>query len=248
LIHELFDGNNLQILEIRKKILQNAKAIIAVSENTKEDLVDIYKTINEEKIHVIQHGIEDNDNHSSILHDNCVISKFILYVGHREGYKNFKILLPTLKRINEKTDINLYIVGPKSTTDEEKLISKLNINSKVRFLGKVSDKELDTLYSQCLAFIYPSLYEGFGYPLIESMARGAIPIASNTSSIPEVLGYAGIIVKPNCLDSLMEAILEVTMNSKLKNLLIKKSIQRSKDFNLIKNIKSTQKVYKKCLT
>ena len=228
-------------------MLQNSKAIIVVSNNTKSDLLNLYPELNENKVFVVHHSLSFDPitTNSKSYQDRS--EKFLLYVGHREGYKNFKILLPTLKNLNQIADIKLFVVGPQPSHDEKKVIQRYRLNSKIRFLGNVSDNDLGSLYSSCLAFVYPSLYEGFGYPLLESMTRGAIPIASRTSSIPEVLGCAGIIVKPNCSDAITDAILKIFGDMKFENFLRNQSIKRSNNFTLSKNIYDTKFVYEKCL-
>ena len=127
-------------------------------------------------------------------------------MGHREGYKNFKFILPVIKKLNKSYNIQLVVVGSKFTSQEKDTIAKYEVESKITNLGQISDNYLDMLYSQCLAFVYTSIYEGFGYPLIEAMRCGAIPIALNVSCIPEVLGSAGILVKQNCNHSMVKQI------------------------------------------
>ena len=246
LIHELFDEKENQILETRSRILQNAKAIIAVSNNTKVDLLKVYPSIAENKVFVIHHGL-DGDAWSPST-DSAGKDNYLLYVGHREGYKNFEILLPTLKTLRRKYDLKLIAVGPKPSISERQLICEYKLDSHIKFHWEVSDDKLSVLYSRCLAFVYPSLYEGFGFPLIESMARGAIPIASKSSCLPEVLGEAGIIVKPSCSKSMVEAVSKIIENENFKKSLETASIKRSKDFSWEKNVKKTIKSYHKVLS
>ena len=248
MIHELFGKLDKDEKKQRKKILLNSKAIIAVSNNTKSDLLNLYPELNENKVFVVHHSLGNESTTINTKKNPVQREKFILYVGHREGYKNFKILLPTIKNLNQITNINLFVVGPRPSHNEKKVINEFKINSKIRFLGNVSDNDLGSLYSSCLAFVYPSLYEGFGYPLLESMSRGALPVASRTSSIPEVLGYAGIIVKPNCSDSITEAVLKIDQDKNYKSYMRKQSIKRSFEFNLDKSINDTKVVYEKCLS
>lgn len=245
LINELFDKEDIYIRETRKNILQHANAIISVSHNTKKDLLNIYPSLEEEKVFVIHHGLdEDQENLKEIT--ECK-KNYLLYVGHREGYKNFKILIPTLKEIRKKYPIELFVVGPQPTNSEIQLIKEHNLNDSIIFKGIESDEMLSKLYEDCIAFLYPSLYEGFGYPLIESMSRGAIPIASKTSCIPEVLGNAGITVKPSCPKSLAKAVYSIIEKKDFRDSLRLASIQRSKKFLLKRQIQETISVYEKCL-
>ena len=243
LIHELFDKEDIYIREARKNILQHANAIITVSHNTKKDLWNIYPSLEEDKVFVIHHGLnEDQENLPQITEYK---KNYLLYVGHREGYKNFKILIPTLEEIKKKYPIELFVVGPQPTSSEIQLIKKHNLNDYVKFKRIESDEMLSKLYKDCIAFLYPSLYEGFGYPLIESMSKGAIPIASKTSCIPEVLGKAGVLVKPNCPESLAKAVYKIIEKKDFRDSLRLASIQRSKKFSLKRQIQETINVYEK---
>lgn len=244
LIHELFETMDSQELKTRLKILTNANAIIAVSENTKKDLVNVYKSIDERKIHVIHHGFEKKGNANLSIDYKIINQKFLLYVGHREGYKNFNILLPTIKELNKNHKIQLVIVGPKFTRQEEELIKKSNVEMCIQMHGVVSDDYLSHLYSKCLAFLYPSIYEGFGYPLIEAMFHGAIPIATNSSCFPEVLGSAGMLVKSNCKNSIISSVTKLVMDDRLRRELKSKSYKRARFFSYDKQIKETISVYK----
>ena len=109
--------------------------------------------------------------------------------------------------------------------------------------GVVSDDYLSYLYSKCLAFLYPSIYEGFGYPLIEAMFHGAIPIATNSSCFPEVLGSAGMLVKSNCKNSIISSVTKLVMDDRLRSELKSKSY-KDKVFSYDKQIKETTSVYK----
>jgi glycosyltransferase involved in cell wall biosynthesis len=246
LIHELFDQQENRHRETRIKILENSKAIICVSHNTKRDLVKSYPSIEEKKVFAIHHGL--NHHKKNLTETIECKTNYLLYVGHREGYKNFQVTLPALNKIKNKYPIELFVVGPEPTNSELQLMQKYKVHNIIKFKGKVSDETLGILYANCLAFLYPSLYEGFGYPLIESMSRGAIPIASNSSCIPEVLGRAGVIVEPNCSESIAIAVDRIIENENYKKSLRMASFQRSKKFSIDKQIHETINVYEKVLS
>jgi len=241
LIHELLEGKKNDVTVHRSKILQRAKAIIAVSNNTKADLLNVYSNISEEKVSVVHHGLNQDDFFIRKKYPNK--NNFLLHVGHREGYKNFKILLPTLKSLRNKHDITLVVVGPKPTIEEKKLISNYRLNMFIEFKIEITDEKLNLLYLECLAFVYPSLYEGFGFPLIEAMAKGTIPIASHSSCMPEILGNAGILVKPNCSNSIVDAVHKIIEDKEFKESLESASINRANDFSWEKNIRETKAIY-----
>ena len=247
LIHELHDDIDKRIVDFRRNIIENSAAIIAVSENTKKDLINFHKSVNPERIHVIHHGI--NLPH---IEDRMKIKKgdennFLLHVGHREGYKNFKILLPIIKELSRSENIVLKVVGPERTEEEEKEIKKYGISDNIEFLPKVSNEELKFLYLNSLALIYPSLYEGFGIPLIEAMAHGSIPIAFRTSSIPEVLGDAGIVLEKNEFMKLVFIIKDLINRADYRLKIKTASIKRAEFFSIKKNIKKTLEVYNRVL-
>ena len=243
LINELHDDLNENIINYRRNILEKSRAIIAVSENTKKDLVNFYNSIDPKKVHVIHHGINlpDIKDKKSLRIDND--KHFILYVGHREGYKNFKILLPIVRELAKTENIVLKVIGPKRTKEENLKIKEYGISKNIEFLSNVSNKELKYLYLNSLALIYPSIYEGFGIPLIESMAYGTIPVAFRTSSIPEVLGNAGIILNSHEFMKLTLIIKELIYKPENRAKLKTQSIKRAKCFPIEKNIRKTIEVY-----
>jgi len=247
-IHELFDELDVIERNHREKILENAKAIIAVSENTRKDLIKIYKSVNPDKVHVIHHGLRNSNIEYPKNNVHKVSNNFILYVGHREGYKNFEVLLPILQNIINTENIILKVVGPPCTKQEKYMIRKYNLENYIKFYSQVSDDKLKDLYLNCLALIYPSLYEGFGYPLIESMSYGAIPIALNIASIPEVLGNAGIIVKSDNINEIEYEIKALVYDLSKRTKLKFKSFERAKYFSIKKNINKTMEIYNKALS
>lgn len=160
--------------------IKNADCLIAVSQSTKNDLVN-YFGFNEDRISVIHHGIAE------FWFDDKNISKkinkpYFLFVGGRNPYKNYDTLLNALSIIKERNlDTNLIIVGENCRTQkkEQKEYEELNISDMVEDLGVVSDIKLKELYSNAIALIFPSIYEGFGFPLLESLACGCPVIASD---------------------------------------------------------------------
>ena len=247
LIHELFEEQKNEIVVRRTNILQNAKAIIAVSNNTKNDLIKAYPSIDENKIFVIHHGINSNNSYSNSEITKEFSKPFLLQVGHREDYKNFDILLPTLKRLQLKHDLDLVAVGPPKTSQEEIKITELGLTQSVKVLTNISNKELEKLYRKCTALVYPSKYEGFGYPLIESMANGAIPVAFKTSCIPEILGDAGLKIDSIDSHALAAGIAKLIENEEFKQSLKVKSINRIKYFPIVKMARMHIKLYNKVI-
>lgn len=212
MIHELFpdkydpDGKKNAI---KKKAIMSAEVIICISNNTKKDLISFYN-VPDSKIYItpLAPGIvgstltEDEENQHE--------SPYFLYVGGRKYHKNFSGLLNAFARIVSKMpDVFLYVVGSPFNKQELILISNLRLTERIVHKGPVSDDELAALYSHSLALVYPSLYEGFGIPPLEAMSCGTVAVASNRSSIPEVVGNAAILFDPDLKGDLEDKLLEV---------------------------------------
>jgi len=174
-----------------QKIIKNAQRVIAISENTKKDLIDILQ-IKEEKIDVIYHGF----NKPSLNDRNNKFGRYILYVGYRGGYKNFSRLATVFSRlIHKDKDLKLICVGQPFTKEELAEVKDLKILDKIIVIG-ANESELNTLYSHALVFVYPTLYEGFGMSILEAFANDCPVCLGNTSSLPEVAGNAAVYFDP----------------------------------------------------
>lgn len=168
----------------KKKLVDRADKIIAISQRTKNDLCEIFGT-NEEKIEVIYHGTNLLRQSNQSLSLNLPI-EYLLFVGVRSGYKNFEWMLTNLARILKQRNIFLLCIGSCFTTAESKLISELKIQHLVvnKFVNTSAD--LQEVYSRAKLFIYPSLYEGFGMPILEAFASNVPVLLSNCSCFPEI--------------------------------------------------------------
>ena len=162
----------------KRRALEKAHGIICVSLNTKNDLMKLYPQIDEKKISVIYHGVSDAFHCiQTKLSSN---SRSLLFVGNRSGYKNFNLLVEFLKL---NPDYSLNIVGGGQLTKKEKN-ALLQINYKHH--QRISDQELNKLYNQSYALVYPSLYEGFGLPILEALRAGCPVICNDGSSTSEI--------------------------------------------------------------
>ena len=235
--------------------LKEADAIIAVSEYTKKDLINF--GVNEEKIHRIYQGIEIKN--SNIPKEQLCNKyglpnekEFILFVGMETPRKNFIRILKAFAKINNSAK-NIHLIkvgiagGKKFRKESLKIVKKLNLEKKVTFVGHVSDSELTGFYKMATLFIFPSLYEGFGRPVLEAMTCGTPVITSNTSSLPEVVGDAGIMVNPYDVNALAEAMERVLKSDKIQRVMRKNGLKRAKNFSWEKCAKETLKVYEKVL-
>lgn len=234
-------------LENKKLLLSKAGLILAISNSTKNDLISLYN-IPEEKIQVVYLAASINKSPASSNLKIDLPEKYILFVGNRDFYKNFNnFILAVEPLLKEHKDLILICAGGGIFTNEEKkLFQSKQLENKI--MHKVADDVmLATLYSNALAFIFPTLYEGFGIPALEAMNCDCPVIMSNTSSLPEVGCEAAIYFDPNNTDDMREKIESVIINKDLRNDLILKGINQRQKFSFEKTAKQTLEVYKQFL-
>jgi len=228
----------------RKKLLaQKSSKIIAVSENTKRDIIKILG-IDKGKIEVIYHANSLKINKDVKIMNIKIPEKYILFIGSRRGYKNFDLFIDAVSSlINEDNELNIVCAGGRDFNKIEiEKFRSLKIRDKL-FYYSGSDSILACLYQKAIAFVFPSLYEGFGIPVLESFACGCPAIVSNTSSLPEVAEGAAIYFDPTDKLSILNSIQKVIYNDKLRKQLINKGIERVKEFTWEKTAKKTKKLY-----
>lgn len=200
--------------QLRQNLLrevQTADVVICVSETTKRDLEELIE-IDLNKVVVVYHAAAPSfyslkgfdKQHDFIL---PTTKPFLLYVGQRAGYKNFAIVLEALERSKVGAALDLVVVGPPWTESEGKLLAGKKLEQRVHLLKNIDDSQLNVLYNHALAFIYPSLYEGFGIPLLEAMSCGCPIISSDIPSTREVAKDIPYYFEPSSVDSLV-AVLE----------------------------------------
>jgi glycosyltransferase involved in cell wall biosynthesis len=246
MIHEIFSesmDSKGQVAEIKRKAIFAADSILCISESTKSDLLDRYPSL-EDRITVTPLATEL----SEALMDQefkAPSRPYYIYVGARNEYKNFeRLLVAFAKVITKLPDLMLCIVGNFFSEKESQRIVELNLDQHIKHCGALADSQLVKLYNASIALVYPSLYEGFGIPLLEAMACGTAVIASNTSSIPEVVGDAGLLFDPKSTDELIDRLLLLAEDSGSRQFLIDKSKQQIKKFSWEKTTKQTVDVYK----
>lgn len=196
------------------RFVRAADAVIAVSQHTRRDLIELYQTP-PEKIHVIHEGIDARFAPSAAAERRRVADLYspdrpwLLMVGTLEPRKNHAVALRALRTLrNEGFPHRLLLVGGKGWLFEpiQELIAELGLAGDVTFAGYVPDADLPPLYSAAAAVLMPSLYEGFGFPLLEAMACGAPAVASTSSSLPEVAGDAALLVPAGDAEALANAL------------------------------------------
>ncbi len=216
--------------------LRKVDAIIAVSNSTKSDLVRYYD-IPEAKIHVVHESLQPVEG------DKVSKEPFILYVGTLEPRKNIEGLLEAFAILKSRGfSHKLVIAGGKGWKYQGifRTVSRLHLDSDVVFAGYVSDAEKCSLMRKAELFVYPSFYEGFGLPVLEAMALGTPVVTSNTSSLPEIVGDAGILVDPYDVGSIANGIERALSSSKS---LINKGLKRAKLFTEERMMKNISDVY-----
>lgn len=251
MIHELYPDQFIDsrfVIKAKKKSINTADQIICVSKNTKKDLINMYD-VPEDKIKVIYHGnsLPKSDEYLTCadLEKMYSITKpFLLYIGDRKrSYKNFTMLLETYSTmLSDRFDLVCF-GGGDFNHNELKTIKSIRCSGKVIHLSG-SDHLLASLYKNAFCFIYPSLYEGFGIPLLEAMGLGCPVIASNTSSIPEVVDNAALFFDPNSKDSLINVIELLESNKSKREKLIDLGFEQENKFSWDKTAHETFKVYK----
>lgn len=232
------------IYSYKLKSLAKAFQIIAVSQNTKNDIISDFR-IPEEKISVTYEGV---DSSFRILPNIKRERNTLLYVGNELPHKNLPALFKAIAIVKKSLpDVKLTKIGmpgwPGVREQLTRLAEKLDITESITFKDKVNDVVCE--YNSAQALVFPSLYEGFGLPVLEAMACGCPVITSKRSSIPEVAGDAALYFNPEDPFEIAERILLVLSNPKLKKNLAKKGIERARVFSWDKCAQETLSVYSK---
>lgn len=195
-------------------LLKKSKVVIAVSETTKKDIIE-HLNCPGEKIHVVYNGYDEqvfnlNEDIPGIIEKRYGVKNYFLAVGPTYAHKNFEFLASVYSQLSLDVRVKfpLVIAGgkPGYLASIKKLVSDLEIGSNVHFLGYVPFDMMKALYQEAFAMIFPSIYEGFGFPLIEAMACGCPVLSANTASMPEVCGDSAMYFSPTDKSSLIEAI------------------------------------------
>ncbi|MCL5264950.1 MAG: glycosyltransferase family 4 protein [Chloroflexi bacterium] len=232
--------------------VQRADRVIAVSESTRRDLVRLCG-LPAEKIAVIYHGVESLFSPvSSVVIEEFRRSRqlpeqYVLFIGTLEPRKNVQTLIRAFARVKKAgLPHKLVIGGAKGWLWDEifAVVEEMNLREDVAFPGYISLEDEPLWYNGADLFVYPSLYEGFGFPALEAMACGAPVVASNSSSLPEVLGDAGLLVDPTSVDELAEAMLRALTDNALNQEMRKKGLERARAFSWIEAARQTAQVYR----
>lgn len=232
------------IITLRAKHIEKAHKIIAVSENTRNDLIELCG-VHPNKIETIYHGNSFSQNIARFSLPKIIEQKYILYTGKRYAYKNFDRLIQSIVPIMQANqDLVLVCAGGGAFKNAElNQFKKLELDSRVIYQPIQNNDQLAALYNHAQLLVYPSLYEGFGLPIIEAFACGCPVITSAGSSTGEIAHDAAVLINPNSMDDMSEKISLLLNDISLQNELVHKGHARAQFFNWDKTANHTLKLY-----
>jgi glycosyltransferase involved in cell wall biosynthesis len=232
-----------------KKLLERANMIVAVSQSTKDDLVELLN-LPPEKIRVIYSGnnsdvpvVKKLKEANAYLEKNKINSRFILFVGNIEPRKNIINLIKAYNILRQEkpelNDVQLIIAGAPGWKHKKIFTSwkQSPFKDDIKFLGYIDKYEKEYLYQTASVFVYPSFYEGFGFPPLEAMSYSLPVVSSNVSSLPEVLGNSALLVNPYKSEEIKEAIFLAITNDKLREILINRGRKKALEYTWSKTAK-----------
>ena len=248
--HEIFSDSYLrgsEVPQLKAYAVQRADHVICISKNTQRDLIERL-SVPEEKTSVT-HLSYSLTASKPIRMPHLTDKPFILFVGERGGYKNFAKLLRAFggaKMLRDNFSL-LCFGGGSFSSHEKKLINDLSLSTYDIIQVSGTDRFLSEIYSNAKAFVYPSLYEGFGIPLLEAMSLGCPVACSNTSSFPEIVGDAAEFFDPDDEHEISTAIQQIVFHSDRARHLTEKGHERIKHFSWAKCAKQTLNIYENLL-
>ncbi|HEX9504197.1 MAG TPA: glycosyltransferase family 1 protein [Patescibacteria group bacterium] len=255
--YELFEGIYTGFMNYYQKFssrfaAKHAVKLLSVSQATKDDLIRTYKT-DPDKITVTPLGLADGfrpinyEEVQPILDKyELIYQKYILFVGTIQPRKNIPRLVEAYQKIKEQNHIEekLIIAGGRGWLWEPilKQVKTAGIDGSVKYLDYIPKQDLPYLIAGARLLTLPALYEGFGIPPLEAMASGVPVVVSNLSSLPEVVGDAGVLVDPNSIDSIADGLLKVIADNNLRLQMIAKGLERAKQFTWENTARKTLEV------
>ena len=229
----MYHWNDILIYDLKFKYsCKNSDRIIAISENTKRDIMNFYN-VSEEKIDVVYQPVNDiyytpisKDNARKLLNAD-IPNDYLLYVGTINSRKNLLSIIKAIELLPQDLQIPLIIIGNGREYKQKVLeyISEHHIEKNIIWAGFTDITMLQAYYTCAKAFIYPSFYEGFGLPVVEAMLCGAPVISSTVSSLPEAAGPSSLLVDPNDVEELSHAIRKVLTDDDLCNHMISSGME-----------------------
>lgn len=249
MIHEKYAeyfGNSFDSIN-KRRLCEKATKIIAVSNTTKKDIIDIFN-VSEEKIEVIYHGTNFNSIIEVKPNFDIESDRYLLYTGTRQNYKNFfTFIVSVAPLLKEFKDLHLICTGSEFNVVEKRWIKDLDIEGKVKSYFCVTDNELLYLYKNAECFVFPSLYEGFGFPILEAFSANCPVVTSNGGSLKEIASNAAIYFNPKDIKEMRESVYKVISDRSLKTELVNLGKIRLNDFSWDKCRFETNLLYSKAI-
>jgi glycosyltransferase involved in cell wall biosynthesis len=249
---EQYPGAKQRYLRLMTRLsVQRAARVIAVSEATRQDVIRHYGAASE-KVVTVPNGVSDDyrplpaEQVAAFRAANGLPERFILFVGTLQPRKNLETLLRAYARVVDEIGWELVVAGATGWAYDPifETARALGLAERVRFAGYVPGEELPLWYNAAGMFVYPSLYEGFGLPLLEAMACGTPVIAANTSSLPEVVGDAGLLVDPRDVEAMAQALRSLAESESLRDDLSERGQQRAAAYSWRRTAEETLAVYR----
>jgi glycosyltransferase involved in cell wall biosynthesis len=247
LFPQFYDELDFDSFRRRKRLsIQRADAVICVSDTTRRDVFRLYG-LDADKVHVVPNAYSDifrwvdcTDLPESIQ----IEQPFLLYVGNRARYKNFDVLAKAYSLWHRRKEVALVLVGGRSVSkSEQRLMEELDIAKQVKLLRDIDDETLCRLYNRALGFVYPSVYEGFGMPLLEAMACGCPVIASRIPSTIEVAGDCPVYFETGKIEDLLRAF-DVILSEGRDSERVRAGLEMVKSYSWDKTAAQTLEVYR----
>lgn len=244
---EMFRKKDLyKLLWWGKYSVKKAKRVITISQNSKDDIIKEYKLL-PQKVEVIHLGIKDLSDSKmkkeELFQTYDISSPYVLFVGTLQPRKNVRRLIQSISLLKNKK-VSLIVIGKKGWMFDEIMLApeKFGVADRVKFLHDVSNDALPVFYKNAECFVLPSLYEGFGLPVLEAMRYSCPVITSNISSLPEAGGNAALYINPEDVSDIAEKIDEVLESKTLRERMIKLGEEQVKKFSWEKAAKETLRV------
>ncbi len=252
LFPEQYPGRKQRYLRAMTRLsVRRAARVIAVSEATRQDIIRLYGA-DPARVVTVPNGVGDEmrplaeDDVARFRAEQGLDAPVLLFLGTLQPRKNLETLLRAYARTARETGWQLVVAGAAGWRHEPvfALARELGIAEAVRFVGFVPPEDLPLWYNAADAFVYPSLYEGFGLPLLEAMACGTPVVASETPALREVVGNAGLIVGPRDVPALSQALLQLARAPELRNELATRGLRRAAEFSWRRTAAETAAVYR----
>jgi glycosyltransferase involved in cell wall biosynthesis len=244
-VHERF--KRLYFPAMIRFAVNHAKYVIAISETTRNDLYRLLpNSKNKTVVTLLAARKISQGNKNKVVHNQVNTDSYILFTGTVEPRKNLARLISAWQAIDtqQRKDIKLYVVGATGWLVEN-LLKRPPHEDNIEFKGFVSDERLSALMQDAMAFVYPSLYEGFGLPVLEAMANGIPVLTSNTGATKEIADGAALLVDPTCIASIKEGLIKILSQPEFRLELATKGLQRAATFTWKKTAQETLLVIQK---